>query len=63
VAFSTYRLDDPDDLGEETDGGGGGVLDLDASSTLTAEVAGTYGIDVYQVDGYTNAYRLTVAEA
>jgi hypothetical protein len=26
-------------------------------------VAGTYGIDVYQVDGYTNAYRLTVAEA
>jgi S1-C subfamily serine protease len=63
VAFTTYRADDPDDPGEETDGGGGGVLDLDASSTLTAEVAGTYGIDVYQVDGYTNAYRLTIAEA
>ena len=62
VAFTTYRDDDPDDPGEETDDGGGGVLDLDASSTLTAETAGTYGIDVYQVDGYTNAYRLTIEE-
>jgi S1-C subfamily serine protease len=62
VAFTTYRADDPDDPGEETDDGGGGVLDLDASSTLTAEGAGTYGIDVYQVDGYTNAYRLTIEE-
>jgi hypothetical protein len=61
VAFTTYLADDPDDPGEETDDGGGGVLDLDASSTLTADEAGTYGIDVYQVDGYTNAYRLTVS--
>ncbi len=61
VAFTAYLADDPDDLGEETDDGGGGVLDLDASSTLTAEVDGVYGIDVYQVDGYTTAYRLTVA--
>lgn len=62
VAFTTYLADDPDDAGEETDDGGGGVLDLDASSTLTAETAGTYAIDVYQVDGYTNAYRFTLAE-
>ncbi len=62
VAFTTYLVDDPDDPGEETDDGGGGVLDLDASSTLTADAAGLYGIDVYQVDGYTNAYRLTIDE-
>jgi S1-C subfamily serine protease len=62
VAFLTYRLDDPDDPGEETDDGGGGIFDLDASSTLTADAAGIYGVDVYQVDGYTNVYRLTVEE-
>jgi S1-C subfamily serine protease len=63
MAFTTYLLDDPDDPGEEADDGGGGVLDLDASTTLTADVAGTYAIDVYQVDGYSNAYRLTIEPA
>ncbi|HEX7135146.1 MAG TPA: hypothetical protein VF228_21410, partial [Iamia sp.] len=63
VAFTTFLADDLDDPGEETDDGGGGIFDLDASSTLTADVSAVYGIDVYQVDGYTNAYRLMIEEA
>lgn len=60
VAFAAYRPDDPEVPVAEADDGGGGLLDLDATARFVAEEAGTYGIDVYQVDGYSTAYRLTV---
>ena len=63
VAYSVVAPGEALDAAEEVDDGGGGLFDLDASGTYTAETAGTHQLRVYQVEGVATGYRLTVEPA
>lgn len=60
VAFSITGPGIGFDEAEEFDDGGGGLFDLDAEGSFTAEEDGTYVLAVYQVEGAATGFRLTV---
>jgi hypothetical protein len=63
VAFTVVAPGDTLDTSEEFDDGAGGLFDLDAQATFSAEVGGPHQVWVYQVEGVATGYRLSVDAA
>ncbi len=63
MAYSVIPPGSREEAEPEVDDGGGGLFDLDASDVLVADEDGTYAVQVYAVDGYSNDYRIEVTDA
>lgn len=62
VGVSIVGPDEDADDSEDWDDSGAGLYGLDVEETFTAPTAGTYRLEVYENDGSSTAYHLSVTE-